>query len=234
MPELDLSGLMHGRVRWLDSELDRNRPRIDGVVPGVVTDVRDCKGLGRVKVRFPSLSDRVESAWAKVAVPWAGQDRGSYFVPEVDDEVLVSFRHGDVRYPYVVGFLWSQKATPPGTGTPPAPGTQPVQSALRSRSGHLLAFDDGDGQERLTVQCHSGHRVVLDQQGISLRVGVDEADAVSVVIDAEGKRVTINAPRGNIAIRATEGTVAVDAGDIALRSTGALNIKGSPVRINCT
>jgi uncharacterized protein involved in type VI secretion and phage assembly len=233
MPDLDLSSLVQGRVRWLDSELDRNRPHIYGVIPGVVTDVHDCKGLGRVKVRFPSLSDRVESAWAKVAVPWAGQDRGSYFRPEVDDEVLVSFRHGDVRYPYVVGFLWSQQATPPGKATPPGPGVQPRRSELRSRSGHVLALDDTDGQERLTVQCHAGHKVVLDDDGIRLLVG-EEANAVSVVIDSASRKISITAPQGSLDISAVGGSIAIRAAEIAVRSTGPLHLDGDPVRINCT
>jgi uncharacterized protein involved in type VI secretion and phage assembly len=229
MPELDLTGLLQGQVRLLESELDRSRPRIDGVTLGVVTDVNDCKFLGRVKVRFPWLSDQVESAWAGVAVPWAGQGRGSHFLPEVDDQVLVTFRHGDVRYPYIVGFLRSEKARAPNLD----PKLQ--RSELRSKTGHVLAFDDSQGAERLTVQCASGHRIVLDQRGVDVRVDLREPPGTArIAIDARSRSVTVTMPQGNVQIQAAQGSVAVDAATIALTATGPLNLKGNPVRINCT
>src|SRR5437868_3604561 len=88
--------------------------RISGVVVGVVTNNQgDPDGLGRVKVKFPWLSNEEESFWARVAAPMAGKERGFYFLPEVEDEVLVAFEQGDVRFPYVVGSLWNGKDAPP-------------------------------------------------------------------------------------------------------------------------
>ena len=96
MAEIDLFGLLRGRSRRSHRRARRDRAaRVFGVTLGVVTSVDDDKGLGRVQVKLPWLSNQVESAWASVATPWAGQRRGSYFLPEVDDEVLVAFRHGD-------------------------------------------------------------------------------------------------------------------------------------------
>ena len=71
--------------------------RFHGVVVGVVTNNQDPDGMHRVKVRFPWLSGEDESHWARVAAAMAGNDRGAYFLPEVDDEVLVAFEHGDLR-----------------------------------------------------------------------------------------------------------------------------------------
>ena len=76
--------------------------RLYGVVVGIVTNNQDPDGMGRVKVRFPWLSATEESWWARIAVPMAGKDRGAYFLPEVDDEVLVAFEHGEVRSPYLL------------------------------------------------------------------------------------------------------------------------------------
>ena len=81
--------------------------RVTGVVVGVVTNNQDPDGLGRVKVKFPWLSDADESSWARIAAPMAGKERGLYFLPEVDDEVLVIFEHGDLRFPFVPGALWN-------------------------------------------------------------------------------------------------------------------------------
>src|SRR5689334_2824184 len=89
--------------------------RLFGVVVGVVTNIQDDQGLGRVKVKFPWLSDTDESHWARVAVPMAGHQRGFYFLPEVDDEVLVAFEHGSADYPYILGALWNGKDEPPAS-----------------------------------------------------------------------------------------------------------------------
>src|ERR1700750_2275998 len=90
-----------------DNTAEARSGRIYGVVVAVVTNNQDPDGFGRVKVKFPWLSDVDESSWARIAAPMAGKARGIYFLPEVDDEVLVIFEHGDVRSPYVLGALWN-------------------------------------------------------------------------------------------------------------------------------
>src|SRR5262249_39229390 len=90
--------------------------RFYGVVVGVVTNNQDPDDMHRVKVRFPWLSkdtERVESNWARVAAPMTGRGRGQYFLPEVDDEVLVAFEHGQIDHPFVIGSLWNGQDTPP-------------------------------------------------------------------------------------------------------------------------
>ena len=87
--------------------------KIYGFVIGIVTNNQDPDGLCRVKVKFPWLSDEVESWWARCAQPMAGADRGTMLIPEIDDEVLIGFEHGDVRFPYVVGALHNGVDKPP-------------------------------------------------------------------------------------------------------------------------
>ena len=87
--------------------------RIYGMVIGIVTNNQDPDKLGRVKVRFPWLSDEDESQWARMLTPMAGDNRGMYFIPEVDDEVLVAFEQGDMRFPYILGALWNGEDKPP-------------------------------------------------------------------------------------------------------------------------
>src|SRR5260370_26501721 len=86
--------------------------RENGILIGVVTDRRGAEGRGRVRVRFPYLEDEL-STWAKICSPMAGKNRGLFFRPEVDDELLVAFEMGDPRRPYVLGALWSKTDTPP-------------------------------------------------------------------------------------------------------------------------
>ncbi|HEY6057335.1 MAG TPA: VgrG-related protein, partial [Candidatus Limnocylindrales bacterium] len=85
---------------------------IDGVVVAIVTNIDDDKKLGRVKLKFPWLSDSYESDWARMVQLSAGPDSGAVFLPEVNDEVLVAFEFGDIRRPYVVGGLYNGKDKP--------------------------------------------------------------------------------------------------------------------------
>ena len=120
--------------------------RIPGVVIGVVTDVDDREKRGRVKVEFPWLADRNQSPWARVATFMSGKERGSWFMPEVRDEVLVAFDQGDIDHPYIVGFLWN------GVDKPPSQDITPKVRRLRTVSGHTIEFDDRSGQERILIQ----------------------------------------------------------------------------------
>jgi uncharacterized protein involved in type VI secretion and phage assembly len=99
---------------------DKRTPRYSdyaGVAVAVVTQNRDPDGLARVKVHFPWYEYPNESYWARLAVPMAGQGQGTYFLPEIGQEVLVAFDRGDVRFPYVVGALWNGKEGPPTTNS---------------------------------------------------------------------------------------------------------------------
>ena len=87
-----------------------------GVYTALVTDIVDPDGQGRVRVKLPWSPDSEGSAyeaWARLATMMAGNDRGSWFIPDVEDEVLVAFEAGDPRRPYVVGALWNGQDAPP-------------------------------------------------------------------------------------------------------------------------
>jgi len=72
-----------------------------------VTNVKDPEKSGRIKVHLPSLDDQHETDWIRIATMSGGKGRGSFFTPEINDEVLVAFDHGDTRFPYVIGVLWN-------------------------------------------------------------------------------------------------------------------------------
>ena len=115
-----------------------------GVVVGIVTNNKDDEHMGRVSGKFPWLSDEDESTWARVASPMAGGGRGAYFLPEVNDEVLVAFEHGDPRFPYVLGALWNGKDAPPAENSD---GKNNIR-VIHSRCGSKVQFDDTDGDEK--------------------------------------------------------------------------------------
>ena len=134
-----------------------------GVAIGLVENLDDPEGIGRVKLRFPWMSDaEPESSWARIAVPMAGAERGVHFMPEVDDEVLVAFEQGDLRKPYVIGALWSSTDAPPVS--------DPAQRVIRTVSGHEVMFDDTAGSEKIAISFKGGDpSITMDQNKIEIR-----------------------------------------------------------------
>lgn len=171
----------------MGKESDANK--IDGVVIGVVTDVNDLESLGRVKVKYPWMPQNnntdLASGFARVASPGAGKDRGLFFVPEVNDEVLIAFEQGDVNAPYIVGALWSKTVKPPTAPAGKAVVGQMVnQRIVRSRSGHVIVLDDTAGQEKITIQDKTGkNSIVIDSVKNSMDIKVQG----DLTIDVTGK-----------------------------------------------
>jgi uncharacterized protein involved in type VI secretion and phage assembly len=189
-----------------------------GVYPAVVTNNNDPDKMGRVKVRLPWFADpRVNAyeAWARLATLMAGLNRGTWFVPDVDDEVLVAFEAGDPRRPYVVGALWNGRDQPPA-----AMDKTNATKIIRSRNGITITFDDTASHERLTLETKAGQRITLKDApgGVEIR----DSNGNSVVLDPSGVTVTASA---KLTLRASEvaisaGTLQVDAG--TARFSGAV------------
>ena len=147
--EIDLLALLHGNLRATgadDTEAEDEQSPVYGATLAEVTDLDDPLFLGRIKVKFPWLSSQVESAWARIAVPWAGSMRGSYFPPTVGDEALAIFRHGDLKHPYILGFLWSDTVRPPEL----TPRLQNYE--IKADSGAQLLFDEFTGLRKVLLK----------------------------------------------------------------------------------
>lgn len=167
-------------------EIAIDRDRIYGAVIGLVSSIDDPDKLGRVRLRFPWLKDDVESRWARVVSFMAGPDRGGVFRPEVGDEVLVVFEHGDPRFPYVLGAVWNGKDAMPSLRGSDAGNDLRL---IKSRSGHSVVFDDTSGSEKITVSDQSGNSVELSSKGVvikssAIKVGSSGASESLVLGDA--------------------------------------------------
>lgn len=196
-----------------------------GVTEGIVTENQDDENMGRVKVMFPWRDDD-ESVWARVATTMAGDERGTYFIPEVDDEVLVAFADGNLRHPYVLGGLWNGEDAPPATNE----GNNDVRK-VTSRSGHELVFDDADQSGAVEITTNGGHSIVLDDSSGSETITItDSKEQNSIEFDATqgslditgGTKLTIEAPTVEVTGK----------GSLKLESDGVLTINGSLVKIN--
>jgi uncharacterized protein involved in type VI secretion and phage assembly len=197
--------------------------KVIGVAVGVVTNNKDPENLGRVRVKFPWFSDDDESQWARIATFMAGKNRGALFLPEVDDEVLVAFEHGDMRRPYIIGALWNGVDTPPEFVND---GKNNMR-LIRSRSGHLIKLDDTDGAEKIEVIDKSGkNSVVIDAKENTITITSD-------------KDIVLKAAKGKISLQSEEielksaAAAKIEAGsEMTLKASGTMTVKGSVVNIN--
>ncbi len=176
--------------------------RIYGVVVGIVTDNKDPDKLGRVKVKIPRLSGEDESNWARVISFMAGKEMGGFFLPEVNDEVLVAFEYGDINIPYVIGSLWNGKDSPPLSNDD---GKNNFR-IIKSRSGHVIRLDDTDGQEKIEI--------------------VDKSENNKIIIDTKEKKISIKSDK-DIEISAPNGKVKIEAMDIEAKSSASTKIEAS-------
>ena len=207
---------------FTDQETDAREPgSMRGVSVAVVSQNQDPDGLGRVKVKFHWRENPDESQWARIAVPMAGGDRGTWFLPEVGDEVLVICDAEQVDHPYVIGALWNGQDSPPETNSD---GNNDIRK-IRSRSGHEIIFDDG-AQGRIDIHLSDNKRVRMDPDGI-------------LISDDHGNEVEIQSQAGTISIKSNSKlsiqsqVIDIKAnGAMTLQATGTLTIQGSLVKIN--
>jgi phage protein D/phage baseplate assembly protein gpV len=206
-----LNGLDGSNVPARDSEAS--------LVIGLVLDNEDPDGLGRVRIKLPGLSEDESGYWARVAAPMAGGGRGTFFLPEINDEVLVAFEQGDITRPYILGALWNTEDKPPETN--------PDVRLIKSRRGHSVRFDDTDGAEKIEIIDKSGENsVTLDTKGSTISIKSSQ----DVVIEAPRGKISLHAK--NVEVKSTADTKVEAQTTLNLKAGATMTIKGQRVNIN--
>lgn len=209
------------------------------VVIGVVTNNTDPENQGRVKVKMPWLGD-TESDWARLVGPGGGKQRGFFWLPEVDDEVLVAFEHGDAHRPFVIGALWNGKDAPPkGNSDVTGGGSVVNERIIKSRSGHVITLDDTENTERITVQSKSGHKIILDDKKGGERISVlDKSDRNTIVIDTTTDKITVHAQgdlelvaERNVTLRGLSVSISAQT-SCSITATADVSVTGMPIKLN--
>lgn len=156
--------------------------KISGVVIGLVQDLNDPERQGRIQLQFPWLSEAHRSAWAPVAAPMAGKKRGVFYMPELGDEVLVAFEHGDFDHPFIVGFLWNGVDTPPETTN--------KNRIIKTPGGHQLRFEDTDGAKKVILKSNGGHQVEIDDTAETITIQTQSGNQ-SIVLSDTTQSITL-------------------------------------------
>jgi uncharacterized protein involved in type VI secretion and phage assembly len=202
-------------------------------VPAIVSDIRDPRKLGRVKVTFPWLDKTYVTGWARVVQSGAGATRGTLILPEVDDEVLVGFVHGDPDAPYVIGGLHNGKDAVPKLEKEPVEGGS-GKVAVRgfvSRKGHTVQFIEDDGVLIQTGDGKLSVRLNTKNSTVEIKGGKVEVTATQTVKIKGTNGVSIDAGTGALDLKgmtaSLKGTTKTDIG-----ASGPVSVSGMPIKLN--
>jgi phage protein D len=240
--QFEISGY---RANTLGQLLVSKGNRRYGVVVGIVTNTQDPDGLARVKVKYPTISDQLESHWARLVTPMAGSERGIEFIPEVNDEVLVAFEYDDINRPYILGALWNGKDKPPSASDKIVAGDGKVQKRIiHSRSGHTITLDDTDGNEKISIidktaknffeidsknnsmsiQTSDGHKIIMDPKGITVE------SAGTLTLKSQGNMEIQS--QANMTTKSTGNTEIQATANMDIKSTGMMKVQGTSASID--
>ncbi len=203
-----------------------------GVQVGLVTDNKDPDDLGRVRVQMPYLGSDFVTDWARVVAPGNGPDRGFVWIPEVQDEVLVAFHHGDISEPYVLGGLWNGKDKHPPIEVD---GGKLKARKFVSSTGLKIVLSDESGKEG----------IVISSKDDSLQIHVDVANKKVVLLSDGGGTVEMKSggdftieSQGDVKIKGVNVEVSASAsaklkagGPVDVEASGVATVKGSQVSL---
>jgi phage protein D len=169
---------------------------------GLVTNNYDPEGLGRVRVKFPTLTMDHESQWARVVGLGAGIEKGFYCLPEVDDEVLVAFEHGDIHRPYIIGGVWNGKDKTVETvdNTIQQGQGQVSVRTIKTRTGHLIRFveeDIGNYKQGIYIQTAGNHSIKMSDIGESIEIKTAGKHSIKMSDKIESNKIEIKTNMGH-------------------------------------
>ncbi len=231
----------------LVSKSDQSASSIQGIIPGIVSNNQDPEKLGRIKVNLPFIgtdddasnqeATGIESNWAPIMSFAAGKQHGGYFLPEIDDEVLVAFLNGDINHPYVLGALWNAQDTPPQTNTD---GKNNIKQ-ITTRSGNTLLFDDTEGKARIQLyDKDQKDEIIISESDNTITIKSSKQIDISSVdgeISISAKQIKLNAS-SNLSIESksisikSSGSLSLEGSAINVKSSGSVSVKGSVINLN--
>jgi phage baseplate assembly protein V len=188
------------------SKVDGTASTFFGVYTAIVTEVNDPEREGRVRLKFDWFDSEMVTEWSRVSQIFAGNGYGSFFSPQVGDEVLVGFDQGDMRFPIVIGGLYNGEDKPPTHRA-----DDKDEKVIRTKGGHQITLADSNGKERITI--------------------VDSKEKNRVEIDTAKDSIKIESSTGKLVLKAREIEISADT-TIKITATGEMSVKGATINLN--
>ncbi|MBV6622396.1 MAG: VgrG-related protein [Rivularia sp. (in: Bacteria)] len=221
--EFSVRGLRGGDLLSILSPQTHLKPGQTSLV-GIVTDNEDPEGWGRVKVKFPTLTEDHASQWARVVSMGAGNNRGFDCLPEINDEVLVLFEHGDIHRPYVIGGVWNGKDSPPESIKDSVKDGLVRLRSINTRTGHKLQFveeDKGSSKTGFYIRTNGGHQISINDSEQFIEITTKNGHQLKM--SDKDSSINLNSI-GNLKIKA--------GGNIDINATGVITVQGSLIKLN--
>ena len=189
---------------------------------GVVSNNNDPDGLGRVRVKFPTLTEEHESNWARVVAIGGGPDRGFDCLPEIDDEVLVAFEHGDIHRPYIIGGVWNGQDKPPEKIAESVDDGKVRLRTIKTRLGHKLQFveeDKGSSKKGIYIETVEGDKHKLHLNDTEKKIEMTTSGSHSLLLDDKNKKLEAKT-KGNHTVLMDDSSKKIE-----VTSAGDMNVK---------
>lgn len=207
---------------WFSETYDVNTPSASGIIPsikglhiGIVTQLQDDPdGEDRILVKIPIINNEEQGIWCRVAALDAGDNRGTFFRPEIEDEVIIGFINEDPNDAIVLGMLHSSAK--------PAPlkaADDNHQKGIFTRSEMKVLFDDD--KKSITIETPAGKKITLDEDKGS--IVVEDENSNVITIDSAGIKME---SAGDISIKAT-GDVKIEGTNVNLKAAAQFKAEGS-------
>ncbi|MEE8117617.1 MAG: phage baseplate assembly protein V [Gemmatimonadales bacterium] len=213
---------MEDAMSRVSESVEELQKKFYGVVTGKVINPLDPLTLGRVQVQLPFIDDLDLSPWARVAVPMAGIGHGTYFIPNVGDEVLVAFEHGELNAPYVIGSLWN------ATAPPPFPSPVPQIRTIRTPIMNEIMFTEIP--PTITIKTPATETIFMSPAGIQITAGANVINMTPDGITLTGANINIV---GSAAINLNAPSISINGATTTnVQSGGMCKVTAPMVKIN--
>jgi len=200
-----------------------------GKFRATVVDNQDPQKRGRLRLMIPSVFGNQQTDWALPCLPYGGlTGQGMFFVPDVDAQVWGEFEEGDIHKPLWVGTFWQQASDVPEDASKEEPTTRMIQTS----SGHILQFDDEEGQAKFRLHHPSEAEMVIDKNG---SISLTDASGALFNMDAENSEIIVEDANGNMITMNSSGTTVEDAnGNVIEMAASGVTVKAPKVVVKAS
>jgi phage protein D len=240
--DFTVRGLRGGNLLNVLSPTNKLQPA-QTLLVGIVTDNKDPEDLGRVKVKFPTLTEEHNSNWARVVTEGAANNRGFHCLPEINDEVLVGFEHGDIHRPYIIGNVWNGKDKPPEKVDDAVMNSKVRLRTIKTRTGHILQFveeDKGSSKAGVYITTSKDHKVKINDSDRFIeietsgghKIKMDDQNRVIEIKTSGGHKIKMDDMGQSVTVESTLNMTLKAQGNIDIKANGIITVQGAMIKLN--